>query len=150
MALHRNSFVQALIEEPDDPIRSQYAPSFLAAVRASKNILQSVEKQLQFQRVILCRFWTVWTYTFSAAVWSTKCSWRARSSYHLLGRFCLYCNTWSAFAPRERCHDRARERMRINRGGCERKSPRCQSPSMCLIVREPYNSSFNGPLNRLF
>ncbi|KAI9507152.1 fungal-specific transcription factor domain-containing protein, partial [Russula earlei] len=68
LSLHRNFFVQALIEEPDDPIRSQYAPSFLATVRASKNILQSVQDQLQIQRVIVCRFWTIWTYTFTSAV----------------------------------------------------------------------------------
>ena len=66
--LHRNLFVQALIEDPDDPIRSQYAPSFLATVRAARNILQSVEEQLRVQRVIVSRFWTIWTYTFSATV----------------------------------------------------------------------------------
>ncbi|KAI0248759.1 hypothetical protein BJV78DRAFT_1233220 [Lactifluus subvellereus] len=66
--LHRNFFVQALIEAPDDPIRSQYAPSFLATVRASKNILQKVEEQLRLQPVITCRFWTIWTFTFSAVV----------------------------------------------------------------------------------
>lgn len=68
--LHRNYFVQALVEDPDDPIRSQYAPSFLATVRASKNILQHVKEQLSIQRVMVCRFWTIWTYTFSATVCS--------------------------------------------------------------------------------
>jgi hypothetical protein len=70
LSLHRNFFVQALIEDPDDPIRSQYAPSFLATVRASKNILQRVEDQLRVQHVMVCRFWTIWTFTFSATVWS--------------------------------------------------------------------------------
>ena len=68
--LHRNYFVQALVEDPDDPMRSQYAPSFLATVRASKNILQVVKEQLSIQRVMVCRFWTIWTYTFSATVCS--------------------------------------------------------------------------------
>ncbi|KAI0277477.1 fungal-specific transcription factor domain-containing protein [Russula aff. rugulosa BPL654] len=66
--LHRNYFVQALVEDPDDPMRSQYAPSFLATVRASKTILQVVKEQLSIQRVMVCRFWTIWTYTFSATV----------------------------------------------------------------------------------
>lgn len=66
--LHRNYFVQALVEDPDDPMRTQYAPSFLATVRASKNILQMVKEQLSIQRVMVCRFWTIWTYTFSATV----------------------------------------------------------------------------------
>ena len=67
--LHRNFFVQALIEDPENPIRGQYAPSFLATVRASKNILRTVEEQLPIQPVIVSRFWTIWTFTFSAAVW---------------------------------------------------------------------------------
>ncbi|KAI0294497.1 hypothetical protein B0F90DRAFT_1640097 [Multifurca ochricompacta] len=68
LSLHRNFFVQALIEDPEDPIKGQYAPSFLATVRASKKILQRVEAQLQLQPVMTCRFWTIWTFTFSAAV----------------------------------------------------------------------------------
>ncbi|KAI9459735.1 hypothetical protein BJY52DRAFT_1368117 [Lactarius psammicola] len=66
--LHRNFFVQALIEDPENPIRGQYAPSFLATVRASKNILRTVEEQLPIQPTIICRFWMIWTFTFSAAV----------------------------------------------------------------------------------
>ncbi|KAH9017995.1 fungal-specific transcription factor domain-containing protein [Lactarius hengduanensis] len=66
--LHRNFFIQALIEDPEDPLRGQYAPSFLATVRASKNILRSVEEQFPIQPVILSRFWKIWTFTFSAAV----------------------------------------------------------------------------------
>ncbi|KAH9040305.1 hypothetical protein EDB83DRAFT_2643255 [Lactarius deliciosus] len=58
----------ALIEDPEDPSRGRYAPSFLATVRASKNILRSVEEQFPIQPVILSRFWKVWTFTFSAAV----------------------------------------------------------------------------------
>ncbi|KAH8997103.1 fungal-specific transcription factor domain-containing protein [Lactarius hatsudake] len=66
--LHRNFFIQALIDDPEDPSRGQYALSFLATVRASKNILRSVEEQFSIQPVILSRFWKVWTFTFSAAV----------------------------------------------------------------------------------
>ncbi|KAH9040307.1 hypothetical protein EDB83DRAFT_2318366 [Lactarius deliciosus] len=66
--LHRNFFVQALIEDPEDPSRGRYAPSFLATVRASKNILRTVEEQFPIQPVILSRFWAIWTFTFSAAV----------------------------------------------------------------------------------
>ncbi len=68
VSLHRNFFVQALVEDPDDPIRSQYAPSFLATVRAAKNIIQKVSEQFHLQRVMVSRFWTIWTYTFSATV----------------------------------------------------------------------------------
>ncbi|KAH8997102.1 fungal-specific transcription factor domain-containing protein [Lactarius hatsudake] len=66
--LHRNFFIQAIIEDPEDPSRGQYALSFLATVRASKNILRTVEEQFPIQPVILSRFWSIWTFTFSAAV----------------------------------------------------------------------------------
>ena len=101
--LHRNLFVQALIEDPDDPIRSQYAPSFLATVRAARNILQSVEGQLRVQRVIVSRFWTIWTYTFSAtvcvSVLDAQDTWPHH--FHLLGRLCLYCHARSTLVSRE-------------------------------------------------
>ncbi|KAH9027072.1 hypothetical protein EDB85DRAFT_1868569, partial [Lactarius pseudohatsudake] len=66
--LHRNFFIQAIIEDPEDPSRGRYAPSFLATVRASKNIIRTVEEQFPIQPVILSRFWSIWTFTFSAAV----------------------------------------------------------------------------------
>ncbi|KAH9029148.1 hypothetical protein EDB85DRAFT_1867407 [Lactarius pseudohatsudake] len=68
MYLHRNFFIQALIDNPENPIRGQYAPSFLATVQASKNILRTIEEQLPIQPVIVSRFCTIWTFTFSAAV----------------------------------------------------------------------------------
>ncbi|KAH9169099.1 fungal-specific transcription factor domain-containing protein [Lactarius sanguifluus] len=58
----------ALIENPENPIRGQYAPSFLATVRASKNVLRTIEEQLPIQPVIVSRFCTIWSFTFSAAV----------------------------------------------------------------------------------
>lgn len=66
--LHRNFFVQALVEDPDDPIRSQYAPSFMETIRSAKTIIQRVKEQFSIQRVIVSRFWTIWTFTFSASV----------------------------------------------------------------------------------
>ncbi|KAH8997120.1 fungal-specific transcription factor domain-containing protein [Lactarius hatsudake] len=68
MYLHRNFFIQALIENPENPIRGQYGPSFLATVQASKNILRTIEEQLPIQPVIVSRFSSIWTFTFSAAV----------------------------------------------------------------------------------
>ncbi|KAH9052349.1 fungal-specific transcription factor domain-containing protein [Lactarius vividus] len=68
MYLHRNFFIQALIENPENPMGGQYAPSFLATVQASKNILRTIEEQLPIQPVIVSRFCTIWTFTFSAAV----------------------------------------------------------------------------------
>ncbi|KAI0262363.1 fungal-specific transcription factor domain-containing protein [Gloeopeniophorella convolvens] len=68
MFLHRSFFAQALIEDPENPVRSQYAPSFLATVRSAAKILSDVHEQFAIQPVILSRFWSIWTYAFSSAV----------------------------------------------------------------------------------
>ncbi|KAG6884242.1 hypothetical protein C0993_012834, partial [Termitomyces sp. T159_Od127] len=41
MYLHRSFFAQAIIEHPVNPLKSTYAPSFLAAYRAASTILKS-------------------------------------------------------------------------------------------------------------
>jgi hypothetical protein len=42
MYIHRSFFVQAIIEHPENPLKSQYAPSFLAVYRASSTILKTI------------------------------------------------------------------------------------------------------------
>ncbi|KAG6894950.1 hypothetical protein C0992_003792 [Termitomyces sp. T32_za158] len=42
MYIHRSFFAQAIIEHPANPLKSAYAPSFLAAYRAASTILKSV------------------------------------------------------------------------------------------------------------
>ncbi|KAI0311789.1 fungal-specific transcription factor domain-containing protein [Amylostereum chailletii] len=66
--VHRSFFAQALIEDPANPIRSQYAPSFLSTVRAASTILRSVRDQFALHPAMCSRFWSTWTYAFSAAV----------------------------------------------------------------------------------
>ncbi|KAJ7826286.1 fungal-specific transcription factor domain-containing protein [Mycena olivaceomarginata] len=41
MYLHRSFFAQAIIEQPVNPLKSTYAPSFLAAYRASATVLNA-------------------------------------------------------------------------------------------------------------
>ncbi|KAI0057395.1 hypothetical protein BV25DRAFT_1831235 [Artomyces pyxidatus] len=66
--IHRSFFAQALIEDPVNPIRSPYAPSFLSTVRAATTILRCVRDQFAIQPAICSRFWSTWTYAFSAAI----------------------------------------------------------------------------------
>ncbi|KAJ7220756.1 hypothetical protein GGX14DRAFT_431972, partial [Mycena pura] len=67
MYIHRSFFAQAIIEQPVNPLKSIYAPSFLAAYRSSATILKSVREQ--FAVMPTCaRVWTMWTFAFSAAV----------------------------------------------------------------------------------
>ncbi|KAJ6606856.1 hypothetical protein B0H10DRAFT_2439911 [Mycena sp. CBHHK59/15] len=68
MYIHRSFFAQAIIEQPENPLKSTYAPSFLAAYRASATILKSVREQFAVMPNACARFWTMWTFAFSAAV----------------------------------------------------------------------------------
>ncbi|KAJ3931991.1 MAG: fungal-specific transcription factor domain-containing protein [Lentinula lateritia] len=58
----------AIIDQPTNPLKSVYAPSFLAAYRASAAILKSVREQFILWPNSCARFWTMWTFAFTAAV----------------------------------------------------------------------------------
>ena len=66
--IHRSFFAQAVIENPDNPLKSQYAPSFLASYRASSTLLRTIVAQYTQVPAPCARFWTIWMYGFSAAV----------------------------------------------------------------------------------
>ncbi|KAK7052073.1 Zn(2)-C6 fungal-type domain-containing protein [Favolaschia claudopus] len=68
MYIHRSFFAQAIIEQPMNPLKSTYAPSFLAAYRSSATILKSVREQYAVMPNACGRFWTMWTFAFTAAV----------------------------------------------------------------------------------
>ena len=57
-----------MIDSPADPLRSQYAPSFLATYRSAQHILKSISEQFQVLPDLCARFWSTWTYAFSSAV----------------------------------------------------------------------------------
>ncbi|KAI5980804.1 fungal-specific transcription factor domain-containing protein [Pisolithus albus] len=66
--IHRSYFARAIIENPDNPLDSLYAPSFLAAYQASLTILRTVKAQYDLHPKLTARLWPLWTYAFSAAV----------------------------------------------------------------------------------
>lgn len=68
MYIHRSFFAQAIIEHPENPLKSTYAPSFLAAYRAATTILKNVRDQFAVFPNSCARFWQMWTFAFSAAV----------------------------------------------------------------------------------
>lgn len=68
MYIHRSFFAQAIIDQPLNPLKSIYAPSFLAAYRASATILKCVKEQFNAWPTSCARHWTMWTFAFSAAV----------------------------------------------------------------------------------
>lgn len=68
MYMHRSFFAQAMIEQPLNPLKSAYAPSFTAAYRAALTILKSIDEQFNLFPNSCSRFWTMWTFAFTAAV----------------------------------------------------------------------------------
>ncbi|OCH96289.1 hypothetical protein OBBRIDRAFT_718907 [Obba rivulosa] len=57
-----------IVDYPENPLRSPYAPSFLAAYRASSIILKMIREQFSANPDVATRFWSNWTFSFSAAV----------------------------------------------------------------------------------
>ncbi|EKM78436.1 hypothetical protein AGABI1DRAFT_121521 [Agaricus bisporus var. burnettii JB137-S8] len=66
--IHRCFFAHAISTNPADPIKSQYAPSFLAGYRSACTILGSVKQQFWLFPRQIARFWVLWTHAFSATV----------------------------------------------------------------------------------
>lgn len=66
--IHRSFFAQAIIDQPINPLKSTYAPSFLAAYRASGTLLKSIRDQFATWPNTAGRYWSMWTFAFSAAV----------------------------------------------------------------------------------
>ncbi|CCM02638.1 uncharacterized protein FIBRA_04742 [Fibroporia radiculosa] len=66
--IHRSFFAQAIIDYPQNPARSEYAHSYLAAYRASSTVLTTIRLQYDRHPILCARIWPVWTYGFSAAV----------------------------------------------------------------------------------
>ncbi|KAH6891768.1 hypothetical protein BKA70DRAFT_1326074 [Coprinopsis sp. MPI-PUGE-AT-0042] len=51
-----------------DPLKSQYAPSFLAGYRSACAIIGAVKEQFTLFPAQIARFWVLWTHAFSASV----------------------------------------------------------------------------------
>ncbi|KAG7095619.1 hypothetical protein E1B28_006343 [Marasmius oreades] len=66
--IHRCFFTHAIRSNPSDPIKSQYAPSFLAGYRSACDLLGSVRKQFSLFPKQIARFWVLWTHAFSATI----------------------------------------------------------------------------------
>ncbi|KAF8803345.1 hypothetical protein BYT27DRAFT_7171817 [Phlegmacium glaucopus] len=66
--IHRCFFAHAISSNPSDPIKSQYAPSFLAGYRSACTIVASVKHQFTLFPAQIARFWVLWTHAFSASV----------------------------------------------------------------------------------
>ncbi|KAF6762713.1 fungal-specific transcription factor domain-containing protein [Ephemerocybe angulata] len=66
--IHRSFFAQAMLDHPSNPLRSPYAPSFLAAYRCASGVIKSCLNHFDRFPDLCGRWWGVWTHLFSAAV----------------------------------------------------------------------------------
>lgn len=66
--LHRSFFAQAMLDFPSNPLRSPFAPSFLAAYRCASAIIKTTAMNFQKYPELFSRFWTMWSHLLSAAV----------------------------------------------------------------------------------
>ncbi|KAH6915006.1 fungal-specific transcription factor domain-containing protein, partial [Coprinopsis sp. MPI-PUGE-AT-0042] len=92
--IHRNFFAQAILDHPENPLRSPYAPSFLATYRCASGIIKSSMNHYERFPQLCGRWWGLWTNLFSAAMIvgcivtrSPSCS-LASSAYIELGLAC--------------------------------------------------------------
>ncbi|KAF8153104.1 fungal-specific transcription factor domain-containing protein [Crassisporium funariophilum] len=80
--IHRCFFAHAISSNPLDPIKSQYAPSFLAGYRSACTIVASVRQQFALFPAQIARFWVLWTHAFSASVSLDHCVMLASVATH--------------------------------------------------------------------
>ena len=66
--IHRTFFAQVLLDHPQNPLSSPYAPSFLAANRCASVLIKSFIHYYERCPDLIGRFWGIWTHAFSAAV----------------------------------------------------------------------------------
>ncbi|KIK99256.1 hypothetical protein PAXRUDRAFT_822949 [Paxillus rubicundulus Ve08.2h10] len=78
--IHRSFFAQAMLDFPSNPLRSPFAPSFLAAYRCASATIKTTVLNFQKYPELFSRFWTVWSHLMSAAVIVGTIATRAPSS----------------------------------------------------------------------
>ncbi|KAF8558874.1 hypothetical protein OG21DRAFT_1404117 [Imleria badia] len=78
--IHRSFFAQAMLDFPSNPLRSPFAPSFLAAYRCASAIIKTTAMNFQKYPELFSRFWTIWNHLLSAAIIVGTIVTRAQSS----------------------------------------------------------------------
>jgi hypothetical protein len=66
--LHRNFFARAMIKFPDNPLRSPFSPSFLAAYSSSIKFLRTVRACFRHNARLLLGHWPVWVHALTSGV----------------------------------------------------------------------------------
>lgn len=68
MGIHRNFFARAILDYPDDPLRSPFAFSFLTALRLAITMIQKLKEATEINLSWVIRKWPVWSHSLNSAV----------------------------------------------------------------------------------
>lgn len=66
--IHRNFFARALRENPTNPIRSRFGPSFLAAYASAITLLRAMRRNFEPCQQVLLRIWPFWAHALASGV----------------------------------------------------------------------------------
>ncbi|KZP10249.1 hypothetical protein FIBSPDRAFT_838684 [Athelia psychrophila] len=157
--LHRSFFAQALLDHPNNPLLSRYAPSFLAASSCASSIIRIAV--IQFEKVpeLCLRWWTLWTHLLSAGIIVGSIATRAPSSTMAPDAFRDLGTAIDLFAKGAEHSVRARRAMAIltklkdnatvslaevRSGSLAQSSPTPSTPSQVF-----HNQELGGPMDEL-
>ena len=68
MYIHRNFFARAIMDFPDNPMRSPFAASFLATYRSATSLLRILRENMESIYLIALRVWQMWSLCLSCGV----------------------------------------------------------------------------------
>lgn len=66
--IHRNFFIKALLENPDNPLKSRFASSFLAAYSSAITTLKLIRRDFSCSNHLLIRQWILWVLALASGV----------------------------------------------------------------------------------
>lgn len=85
--LHRKPFADAIVMNPENPLRTPYAASFVAALESSAQLIAIAESLFHLYPRVLLRHSSFWYHSFSASVLCAFCCFHAPRSQSALMAF---------------------------------------------------------------
>ncbi|KAL5523829.1 hypothetical protein ACEPAG_8002 [Sanghuangporus baumii] len=68
MYIHRNFFARAILDFPDNPMRSPFAASFLATYRSACSVMRVCRENMHLIYLTILRVWHVWSLCLTSGV----------------------------------------------------------------------------------
>ncbi|KAL5485158.1 hypothetical protein ACEPAI_7800 [Sanghuangporus weigelae] len=68
MYIHRNFFARAILDFPDNPMRSPFAASFLATYKSASNVIRMCREHMHVMYLTTLRVWQIWSLSLTCGV----------------------------------------------------------------------------------